>query len=263
MTAQQTPKDWKTYDQFAFGIDTNRLPASQALKGKSFAVAFDDGRRLDLAFTDGDTLAWREGSLAGAEAADVVEVAENTYFIDIAFAALPTEAETLILNLATRRVLSIRSIVRKPEESVGEPQVAQIFRVGVIDDGQPATGLVPAETRDLIGLRAHFTYSPNHVYEHTYLSSQRYCWQCLKGVQRGHGDVDLTTTIKFAEDQYIFTFREFKIPVASVFFYNFETLRSTGKFLGITGDGKLANNKAGAHISKASMTLYRPGEAPV
>ena len=42
---QQNPKDWKTYDEFAYGIDTNRLPATDALHGRSFALSFDDGRR--------------------------------------------------------------------------------------------------------------------------------------------------------------------------------------------------------------------------
>jgi len=85
-------------------------------------------------------------------------------------------------------------------------------------------------------------------------------WSVL---QRGHGDVDLTTTYKFDDDQYVFAFREFLIPVASVFFYNFQTMRSTGKFLGITGEGRIANNRAGAKIRKVSMMSYRDGEDPV
>ena len=115
----------------------------------------------------------------------------------------------------------------------------------------------------LIGLRTLNVYSPNHTYEHVYLSSERYCWQCLNGVQRGHGDVDMATTYKFAEDQYVFTFREFKIPVASVFFLNFRDLRSTGKFLGVTADGRVSNEPAGAFITKASMTFYPPAASPV
>jgi hypothetical protein len=48
-----------------------------------------------------------------------------------------------------------------------------------------------------------------------------------------------------------------------VFFYNFQTMRSTGKFLGITGEGRIANNRAGAKIRKVSMMSYRDGEDPV
>ena len=71
-------------------------------------------------------------------------------------------------------------------------------------------------------MTAHYEYSPQHVYEHIYLSSQRYAWQNLVGVQRGHGDVDLATTFKFDHNQYVFGFREFIIPVASIFFYNYD-----------------------------------------
>lgn len=192
----------------------------------------------------------------------MIEVAPKTYFVELVFAGRSKEAETLILNIETRRALSIYSIVRDASDAVGEPQVAQIFRPGVIDGGT-VSGPVPHQSRDLIGLRAHFTYSPNHVYEHTYLSSGRYAWQCLVGVQRGHGDVDLATTYKFDENLYIFTFREFKIAVASTFFYNFNDMRSTGKFLGITGDGRIQNSPAGAFIRKASMTYYLSGQEPV
>lgn len=257
----QNPKDWKTYDEFAYGIDTNRLPATEALTGSSYKIGFDDGRALTLAFANGK-VEWSEGEDGDTDKAEVIEVAPKTYFVEIVFASRPKEAETLIINTETRRVLSIYSVVRDLKESVGEPQVAQIFRPGVIEGGA-ASGPVPHETRDLIGLRAHFTYSPNHVYEHTYLSSGRYAWQCLVGVQRGHGDVDLTTTYKFDDNLYIFTFREFKIAVASTFFYNFNEMRSTGKFLGITGAGRIQNSPAGAFIRKASMTYYLPGQEPV
>lgn len=257
----QNPKDWKTYDQFAYGIDTNRLPASDALTGSTQTLAFDDGRRLELIFAR-DSVDWSDGKENGTDKVEVVEVAASTYFVEIIFENRPKEAETLVLNVASRRVLSIYSIVREKDQFAGEPQVAQVFRPGRIEGGA-LSGPVPVESRDLIGLRAHFTYSPNHVYEHTYLSSQRYAWQCLVGVQRGHGDVDLTTTYKFEDDQYIFTFREFKIAVASTFFYNFKDMRSTGKFLGITGDGRIQNSPAGAFIRKASMTYYLPGQEPV
>lgn len=261
--AVENPKDWKTYDQFAYGIDTNRLPASDALAGASHTVTFEDGRVLTLGFAKGK-VTWSDGGANAEDACEVVEVAPSTYFVEIIFASRPTEAETIVINTVSRRALSIYSIVRDKDVSVGEPQVAQVFRAGIVGDiSVPPTGPVPAETRDLIGLRAHFTYSPNHVYEHTYLSSQRYCWQCLVGVQRGHGDVDLTTTYKFDEDQYVFTFREFKIAVASTFFYNFKDMRSTGKFLGITGDGRIQNSPAGAFIRKASTTFYLPGQDPV
>lgn len=263
MSDAKAPADWKNYDDFAAGIATNRLPPSTALNGQGFALSFEDGRNLVLEFSSAQSIGWSEQGSIGQNTCDVVCVAPDTYFVDVTFAQNAKEAETLILNIKTGRVLSIRSVVSEAGANPGEPRVAQIFRAGAIDGTAQGHSIVPAPSRDLIGLRAHYTYSPQHVYEHTYLSSGRYAWQCLVGVQRGHGDVDLTTTYKFAEDQYIFTFREFIIPVASTFFYNFEDMKSTGKFLGVTGTGAVENNPAGAHIRKVSMSYYLPGQEPV
>ena len=88
-------------------------------------------------------------------------------------------------------------------------------------------------------------------------------WQNLVGVQRGHGDVDLATTWKFDDNQYVFGFREFIIPVASIFFYNFDDMRSTGKFLGVTSQGVVENKPAGAFIRKQSRTTYETGREPI
>ncbi len=262
MSEQARPADWKNYDDFAAGIDHNRLPTTDELIGKDFAISFKDGRKLALQFTANDKVNWQENGQAGSDWCEVINLAPNTYFVDMVFAGRPKDADTVIINVSTGRVLSIYAHIRSVEEAAGDPQVEQIFHPGTLD-GAAISGPEPAETRDLIGLRAHYTYSPNHVYEHTYLSSTRYAWQNLVGVQRGHGDVDLATTYKFDEGQYIFTFREYLIPVASTFFHDFNEMRSTGKFLGIEGDGSIANNPAGAFIRKASMTYYLPGQEPV
>lgn len=259
-TPENRPADWKNYEDFAAGIATNRLPPTDALNGQNLEFTLPDGP-LSLSF--GSKLVWQDSRGSGSDGYEVIAVAPDTYFIRLSYAERPREALILIANLTTRRVLGIRSVVR-PEPVPGEPQVHQDFLVGYLGhDPAAASGLEPGPTRELIGLRAHYTYSPNHTYEHTYLSSTRYAWQCLRGVQRGHGDVDLATTYKFADNQYIFAFREFKIAVASTFFYNFDTMRSTGCFLGITGAGTVELNPAGAFIQKASITFYPKDLEPV
>ena len=184
----------------------------------------------------------------------------NTTALPLAPGKLLINPEYIDVNRLPDRFKSWDILVA-PEPTPGQPQVSQIFSPGVLGEGALG-GTEPAPSRDLIGLRAHYRYSPNHLYEHTYLSSERYCWQCLEGEQRGHGDVDLASVYKIAEGRYVFTFREFKIPVASVFFLNFEDRMSTGKFLGITGDGAIANNPAGATLQRMSQTFY-PDVEPV
>lgn len=259
--AQTRPAGWKNYEDFAAGIATNRLRPSDALVGTTLEIELP-GRSITLSMRGRHEVAWRDTMHgAGTDWCEAIEVAPDTWFIDATFAQRPLAATTFIVNARTRRVLAIESLVRSREEAGAEPRVAQDFIVGVLAGG-PATGEVPHATRDLIGLRTWQTYSPHHVYEHTYLSAQRYAWQCLVGVQRGHGDVDMASYYRFAENQYVFTFREFLIPVASVFFFDFQSTRSTGKFLGLTAIGEVSNSPAGAFIRKASVTTYQPGEEP-
>jgi len=264
--AQQAPTEWKNYEDFAAGIATNRLPASHALIGRTLMLHLPDFK-LTLQPLSLHRMQWREEGARSAKGEDIyeaVEVAPDTFFIDLLQASRPQEALTVIVNLRSLRVLAVRCQVISAQAAAGQPRVPQDFWVGTLgDDPSLATGPIPAPSRDLIGLRTFQTYSPEHTYEHTYLSSTRYAWQCLVGVQRGHGDVDLASYYKFDEGQYVFTFREFIIPVASVFFFNFATGRSTGKFLGVTGQDEVVNNPAGAFMRLASRTEYPADAAPV
>ncbi|MCC8961317.1 MoaF N-terminal domain-containing protein [Bradyrhizobium sp. Pear76] len=264
MQNNDRPADWKNFDDFAAGIATNRLPTTDMLAGQSLKITLKDGRAIDLAFASADRLEWREGDAAGADWYEAIIVAPDVVFINVTFAARATEDEAFIVNTRTRRVLSVRERVRAVGEAPGEPRVAQVYTPGVVGDPAiPPAGFEPAPSRDLVGMTAHYEYSPQHLYEHVYLSSQRYAWQNLVGVQRGHGDVDLTTTYKFDHNQYVFGFREFIIPVASIFFYNWDAMRSTGKFLGVTSEGRVENKPAGAFIKIKSRTSYDPGKEPV
>ncbi|GIQ76951.1 MoaF C-terminal domain-containing protein [Bradyrhizobium sp. RD5-C2] len=264
MQGNDRPADWKNFDDFAAGIATNRLPTTDALAGQSLKITLKDGRAIALAFASADRLEWREGDATGADWYEAINVAPDVVFINVTFAARATEDEAFIVNTRTRRVLSVRERVRAAGEAPGEPRVAQIYTSGVVGDPAiPPTGFEPAPSRDLVGMTAHYDYSPQHLYEHVYLSSQRYAWQNLVGVQRGHGDVDLTTTYKFDHNQYVFGFREFIIPVASIFFYDWNAMRSTGKFLGVTSEGRVENKPAGAFITIKSRTSYDPGKEPV
>ena len=264
MTDVNVPAGWKHFDDFAAGIATNRLPATDALSGTALKISLKNRRTIELTFNSADKVAWREDGEGGIEWCEAINVAPEVFFINMTFSAKPAEDEAFIVNARTRRVLSVRECVRDAGEVLGEPRVLQDYTPGIVGDpAVPPEGIEPAPTRDLIGMTAHYEYSPQHVYEHIYLSSQRYAWQNLVGVQRGHGDVDMATTFKFDHNQYVFGFREFIIPVASIFFYDYDTMRSTGKFLGVTSRGRIENKPAGAFIEVKSRTFYRDGKAPV
>ncbi|KGX95129.1 molybdenum cofactor biosynthesis F family protein [Burkholderia pseudomallei A79D] len=129
------PQDWKNYEDFAAGIDTNRLPATDALVG--CALTFElPGGAFAANFVDGQTLSWRRGETGGTDWYEAIEVAPDTFFVDVTFKSRPAEALTLVFNTATRRALGILSRIRSRDEAGAAPRVAQDFLVGTIAGGQ-------------------------------------------------------------------------------------------------------------------------------
>lgn len=252
-----------TYEDYASKLAVNRLPQTGALVNQKMSITLDSGICFELKFADRNKVIWQSGDEGGTDWCEVVEVTTQTYFIDMTFTHLPRQSQTFIVNVLTRQVLGIRTMMR--EGDVGkEPRAVHEFSPGVLGDPAiPPAGRKPAPTRDLIGLRGLYDYGPEQVVEHIYLNSERYAWHGIIGPLRGEGDIDMSTVYKFDDNQYIFTFREFGLPVSTVFFYNWDQMRSTGKFFAIGEDGAIANTPAGAFIKKLSMAFYPLDMQPV
>ena len=255
MPQQEGQANYK-YEDYASGLAANRLPQTSALVNQTLDITLGLGMSFKLEFTGRNEVTWRSGNEGGKDWCEAVEVAAHTYFIDMTFTQLPRESQTFIVNTHTRQVLGIRTNLR--EGDVGkEPRAIHKFSAGVLGDPtRSPDGRKPAPTRDLIGLRGLYDYGPNQCIEHIYLNSERYVWHGIIGPLRGQGDVDMSTVYKFDDNQYIFAFREFGLPVSTVFFYNWDQMRSTGKFFAIGEDGAIANTPAGAYIIKLSMAFY-------
>ncbi|MGY6653334.1 MoaF C-terminal domain-containing protein [Amycolatopsis sp. TRM77291] len=249
-------EQWRTYDEFAAGIATYRLPNAD-LSGRELTVTLDDGKTLALRFEDAETVTCN----GIKDPYDAVAVREDVIFVNLPHTSVEGEALTVVFSTTTHRALAVRSVIGA-EDIEGVPRVSQTFWSGTTDAGTPA-GEVPGPSRDLIGKRNIYRYSPEHLYEHVYVSSQRYAWQCLEGVQRGHGDMDLSTVWKFQDGLYLFCFREFRIAVASVWLHDLGyALKTTGVFLGLTGDGRSEHSRAGGHIYPLGAVAY-PDAQPV
>ncbi len=262
MPQKEGETDYK-YEDYAADMAYHRLPATTDLVGRSMKITLDSGAVFDLEFKGPNEVHRQSGSESGTDWYEAIEVAPRTYFIDMTFVHAPRECRTFIVNFETRQVLSIHTIMR--EGDVGkEPRAVQEFVPGVLGDPSiPPTGSKPGPTRDLIGLRALYTYNPNQCFEHIYLNEKRYAWHCIVGPLKGESDVEMHTTYKFDVNQYIFTWREFGLPVSTVMFYNWDQMRETGKFFAIGEDGAVANTPAGALITKMSMTFYPKDTQPL
>jgi hypothetical protein len=258
------PDEWRSYDDFAAGIDTYRLPDAD-LSGQSYALSFSDGPTLTLEFLSNRSVRWSgTGELTASGASDPYEavyVRPDVVFVNLPFSSRDREQLTVIFSTRTMRALAVHSVIQ-PTATEGVPQVAQEFWSGVVEGGD-VTGQEPGPSRALIGKRNVYRYSPNHLYEHVYLSSERYAWQCIQGAQRGHGDVDMSTVWEFEDDLILFCFREFKIAVASVWLHDLGyQLRTTGNFLGINAAGESEHSRAGGHIYPLGSVSY-PDIQPV
>jgi hypothetical protein len=262
MPQREGETDYK-YEDYASGVAANRLPQTAALVDQTIQITLDSGASFELEFVDRNEVTWQSGDEQGTDWCEAVEVAPQTYFVDMTFADQPRQSQTFIVNVQTRQVLGIRTIMR--EGDVGkEPRAVHEFSPGVLGDPEtPPTGRKPAPTRDLIGLRGLYDYGPQQCIEHVYLNTERYVWQGIVGPLRGDADVDMASYYKFDDNQYVFTFREFGLPVSTVFFYNWDHMRSTGKFFAVGEDGAIANTPAGAFIHKLSVAFYPLDMQPI
>ncbi len=130
MADANRPADWKHFDDFAAGIATNRLPTTDALSGTALKISLKNGRAIELTFNATDEVAWREGGERGIDWYEAINVAPNVVFINMTFSARPDGDEAFIVNVRTRRVLSIRERVRSADEALGEPRVSQDYTPG-------------------------------------------------------------------------------------------------------------------------------------
>jgi hypothetical protein len=263
MTDQESA-EWLNMDDFAAGIDTNRLPATDALVGRNVTIALAEGGALTAEFDEG-TVTWTASGLPWAggatDAYEAIEIGDGAFWVDFSIAERRVETVTIAFSPSAGWALVVHSVIHG-EDFTTETRVMQSFHPGRLSDA-PSGVVLPAPTRDLIGKRTLFRYSANHLYEHIYLSSRRFTWHNLIGEQRGHAATELATTYKLEDGMYLFTWREEKIPVGTVFVFDYARGRSTGKFIGLTGEGQVANSPGGAEILEFGFSDYAAYAEPV
>ena len=225
----------------ASGLSVNRQPSTTRLRGQTLGVTLEPGQEVRLEFLGDGTLRW-DGlpgfslEKAGTCKVDVVEAAADILLVTAMLPPSGRETITAVLDFVSHHALFVASHLaddNRPFER--KTRVSQRFTRGLLH-GSPSSSLAPpAPTNDLIGTRAIYRYSEDTVYEHIYLNTRWYSYQCLKGLRRGDCGTDETSYWKIRDDVYVVTWREILIDLAAVFVYDMKARRSTGCAWGTPG----------------------------
>jgi len=255
----EAPEGWKTYDDFVKDMNTPgyRLEGTEELAGKEFSFDFE-GEKLTLKF-DKETVAWETAKDSGVDKYEAVNTAPDTYIVTYGISKNKIDAQTVVFNVKTFRAISVYNYIKQGEIKL-EPRFGQVFKGGVLLGGTP-TGIAPYRTKELIGLKALYTYSEEHTYEHYYITASHFCWKCFRGEQYGQVSIEPAEYWKFDEHQFVFGWCEVVIPTSPIWFidYGYDerySLRETGTFFNCNPDGTIRLEKAGATIEKLNQTYY-------
>ena len=216
-------------------LAANRLPSTDALRGIELILDLVDGGSFRCAIGDGSA-AWTATGTRwhgdGNDPVDVVEAAAGVFFIDIDFTDFSRmlEAVTIVWDRAAGSALVVRQRRFHPEEtwSRGPEVVHEFFPARVA--GAELQGELPAPTRDLVGRRHLYRYSPNNLYEHIYLNSQKFCAHNVSTFGTpGRADCHPVSYFRIRDGVYVVAWREYDSAVGMVTVLDLEAGRSTGK----------------------------------
>ncbi|MFI1918065.1 molybdenum cofactor biosynthesis F family protein [Nocardia sp. NPDC020380] len=240
MTSLSDTSTWLPLDGLAPGFDANKGALSQELTGRTVLLTDDDGY-TEYRFA-ADTVEWehrtQDQTHTGTDRYEAFDIADGLVYSQFHRADEPATAVSLMLDFTTGHALTVHTTIGDPEP--GRTRVRQRFTPGRIA-GTPAHGPAPAATNTLTGRRALWVYSPEHAYEHVYLSPDWYSWQCLAGPERGLADTDENTIYQLRPGIYVFAWREKVIPCAAVTVADHRDLRglrSHGALFGLDETGR-------------------------
>jgi len=268
-----TATRWIPVGELAAGFRAESYaPAPSAeLAGERLRVALEYGPNVELVFASASALTIHGDAatlerFGGERRYRATSLRPGIYFIDLLprTAADPTSV-TLVLDLKRRHVTVVEGqlptraqanaslIERLPAER--ELTAVEVsFTAGTLG-GSQASGRHET-TRELIGQRIEYTYSPHEQYEHIYLNERFYTWHCLKGREAGLADTDRCHCCKIDTRLYLFVWREKIVPTLGVTLIDLDAGRTTGKILGYESHAcrEVTNFPTGAHVRVLNVT---------
>ncbi|WP_333990797.1 molybdenum cofactor biosynthesis F family protein [Burkholderia orbicola] len=255
-----------------FAPEANILAPVDALVGRTLALGDASGAWRFYTF-EPDALQWRDAAsdTGGRAPCRVTRLRDGLYFVDYIDVTARATSVSLVIDLDTGVWTSVVGTLPTEADTRidaftrvarGLPLTAVDvrFRHGTLG-GHAQPGPLHAPTRELIGKRTMYRYSPTECYEHIYLNENFYAWQCLQGVEGGLADVDRCHYFKMADELYLFVWREKVVPTLGVVLIDLAQRKTDGKIFGYQGGdfGTLSNFQIGAYAQVLNETVYPPG----
>jgi hypothetical protein len=216
-----------------------------------------------MCFLPDSRLEWAEqGEPAWSAPCRAVELRPGLSMVDMIDPSRPATTRTLVIDRTNGSVLELRASMPGPEEvSVPLFKRAQQGRslTAVTLRQRRSPGAFPPSAA-LVGKTKTYRYSATDVYQHIYVSAERYSWQCLSGAEKGLGDTDETLHLRLADDLVLFVWLEKIIPTCGMVAIDLAAGRSSGKIFGYSSAdlAQLTNVAVGAEIIEAPIgALHR------
>lgn len=158
-----------------------KAPYSRELEGRAFDIIFDDGYRLDISFPTRDKVLWSEnGEAARLDTCYCMKAEEGAYLLMTEKKdSAPRTGLIMVLDLNTRLVTG--NFVQQGTDPAYPKLVTRTVRFGYVRDGErPAPTERHYFTREMVGKKIEWAYSPEFSIIHVYLSENTYCFSMLE-----------------------------------------------------------------------------------
>jgi len=168
MSRQEGATDYK-YEDYASEMALHRLPQTAVLVNKKMKITLDSGASFDLEFIDRNKVTWQSDNKRGTDWCEVLDVAPQTYFIDMTFANQPRQSQTFIVTPKHGKC-SRSALLCAKAMSAKEPRAVQEFFPVCWATQQNLPRAQTGTHARSDGLAGDLYYNDNQVFEHCILN---------------------------------------------------------------------------------------------
>ena len=221
-------------------------PFCYELGGKFFDLVLDNGREIFVQFLDGQNLAISEKNITEHHYYECLKCRENIYLVHLEKKGRwPREGLTIVLDL-DQSLVTVNFLTQGAVKEY-EKLVVRDLQFGAIRlPGKSLPLIRHAYTRDLIGEKIEYTYSPDFSIIHIYQDGK--CRAANPEIMRKKGLSAVPTDIQFeepciyikiTENVYVFSWIEENFGSGTQGFMLMDTWRTNdvGLFFGVNPQG--------------------------